>query len=269
MDIIKIENMSFRYNARSQTLKNINLNIKEGSWVSIIGHNGSGKSTLAKLLVGLLKVNSGTIKIEDVILDEKSVSDIRRKVGIVFQNPDNQFVGVSVKHDIAFGLENRQIESSVIREMVLKFSQKVGMDNYLDKSPSDLSGGQKQRMAIAGVLAVNPKIIIFDEATSMLDPEGTKDIVDMLKMLKTEKTLLTITHDLRIAHLSDWVVVIDQGQILLEGKPADVFKETDKLAKARLELPLNLKMIDEINKSPILKDDMKAGVLLWRLNSKI
>ncbi|MCL2522190.1 MAG: energy-coupling factor transporter ATPase [Erysipelotrichales bacterium] len=269
MDIIKIEDMSFRYNSRAQTLKNINLKIKKDSWVSIIGHNGSGKSTLAKLLVGLLKANSGTIKVEDIVLDEKSVSDVRRKIGIVFQNPDNQFVGVSVKHDIAFGLENRQIESSIIRETVLKFSQKVGMNQYLEKSPGDLSGGQKQRMAIAGVLAVEPRIIIFDESTSMLDPEGTKDIVEMLKILKTEKTLVTITHDLNIASLSDWVVVMDQGQIILEGKPADVFKETEKLKQASLELPLGLKVIEEIKKSSILKDNPKAGELLWQLNSKI
>src|SRR5690554_7333248 len=180
MRLIRVENLSFKYSEKYETLKNVSLDIPKGSWVSILGHNGSGKSTLAKLLVGLLKPESGSIYIDDELLTEETVHEVRKKVGIVFQNPDNQFVGVTVRHDIAFGLENMQIPQPEIVERVNKYAELVGMKDYLTKEPFQLSGGQKQRVAIAGALAMHKELIIFDEATSMLDPEGVAEVTSLI-----------------------------------------------------------------------------------------
>ena len=170
MNIIEIKNIHFSYTKNTPVIQDVTLSIKKGEFVCILGHNGSGKSTLAKLIVGLLKVNQGTIEIDGVLLDEESVTELRKKIGIVFQNPDNQFVGVTVKDDIAFGLENRQFERLHMLDLIDVYSKMVGMDGFLDHNPENLSGGEKQRVAIAGVLACNPEVIIFDESTSMLDP---------------------------------------------------------------------------------------------------
>ncbi|MFA7377009.1 MAG: ATP-binding cassette domain-containing protein, partial [Acholeplasmataceae bacterium] len=173
---ISVENLKFSYNSKDEAIKELSFSIEEGKWVCVVGHNGSGKSTLAKLLIGLLKADEGKILIDGLEMNAQNVHDIRKKVGIVFQNPDNQFVGVTVKHDIAFGLENQCVKQEKMVELVDEFSKVVGMNEYLNKEPHQLSGGQKQRVAIAGALAMNQDIMIFDEATSMLDPEGTKEI---------------------------------------------------------------------------------------------
>lgn len=172
VDVLKIKDLSFAYTKEKETIKKVSFSIEEGKYVSIIGHNGSGKSTIAKLILGLLDKKSGSIQIFDMELNEKTVGSIRQLVGIVFQNPDNQFIGATVRDDIAFGLENRQVPHADMDSIIDEFAKTVNMEEFLDKEPSSLSGGQKQRVAIAGVLAMHPKMIIFDEATAMLDPKG-------------------------------------------------------------------------------------------------
>ena len=184
--MIKVNNLNFSYTAKTEALKDVSFEIKKGTFVSILGHNGSGKSTLAKLLVGLLKAKSGDIFIDETKLTEESLHQIRKKIGIVFQNPDNQFVGVTVKHDIAFGLENQNMDQSMMIDKVNKYAGFVGMQDFLDKEPHQLSGGQKQRVAIAGILAMDQDYIILDEATSMLDPEGTRGMIKLIKTLNAE-----------------------------------------------------------------------------------
>lgn len=268
MTAIEINNLSFAYTKKDKAIKNISLTIEEGEWVSIIGHNGSGKSTLSKLIIGLLHANKGEIKIFNVPLNEETLNDCRKRIGIVFQNPDNQFVGVTVRHDIAFGLENLCVERPEMLNLIEEFSTKVGMHEYLDREPHLLSGGQKQRVAIAGILACNSDIIILDEATSMLDPEGVNSVVELFKELKNKyhKTMITITHDLDIAALSDRIIVLKEGSIILEGTPSEVFQEEDKLHEAYLDIPFNLRLFNEVKKDPVLKNKEGLVDLLWELN---
>lgn len=265
--MIKVENLSFSYNGQEEALTNISLNIKKGSWVSIIGHNGSGKSTLAKLLVKLLTAQNGSIYYDDVLLTDKTVKDIRKKVGIVFQNPDNQFVGVTVRHDIAFGLENQCVPTEQMQEKVLEYAKLVNMEEFLAKEPHNLSGGQKQRVAIAGALAMEQEILILDEATSMLDPEGTKDIVALIKKLNKEynKTIITITHDLSFASMSDELIVLKEGKVILKGTPSEVFESVEILQSSNLELPFEVKLYHELKKDPNV--DPKIVEALWEFNS--
>jgi energy-coupling factor transport system ATP-binding protein len=266
--VIKVSDVSFSYNSTDEALKNVSLLIKEGSWVSIIGHNGSGKSTLSKLMVGLLSPSKGDIHIDDLLLNEENLAKIRKKIGIVFQNPDNQFVGVTVKHDIAFGLENQMIEHDEMVKKVDHYAKLVGMQDFLAKEPHHLSGGQKQRVAIAGALAMEQDILILDEATSMLDPEGTKEISDLIKYLNKElnKTIITITHDLEFAKLSDYIIVLKDGEIILEGIPKDVFMEEELLKSSHLELPFGLSLYNELLKDENVSKDLLEA--LWAFNSK-
>ena len=176
MSLIEIKNVDYSYNDTRKAVDGITFDIEKGSYVTIIGHNGSGKSTLAKLITGLLPVKNGSILIDGLEVNEQNISAIRKRLGIVFQNPDNQFIGSTVKDDIAFGLENKQVESADMEGIIGEYAEKVGLTEYLDYEPQNLSGGQKQRVAIAGILAMKPDIIIFDEATSMLDPKGKKEI---------------------------------------------------------------------------------------------
>src|SRR5690554_2581407 len=267
--MIKIKDLSFQYNKKTEAVKNVSLNIKKGSWISIIGHNGSGKSTLAKLLIGLLEADQGEIVIDGIKLSEETKNDVRRKIGIVFQNPDNQFVGVTVKYDIAFGLENQQLSSKEIKEKVLEYARFVGMEEYLDKEPHLLSGGQKQRVAIAGALAMEQDIIILDEATSMLDPKGTKEIVELIKKVNKEmnKTVIMITHDLELANLSDYVYVFKNGSLVLEGNNKKVFSEKEILESSNLELPIALSIYHELANDKNI--DKKLVDTLWELSSKM
>lgn len=264
--MIKVNNLNFSYTAKTEALKDVSFEIKKGTFVSILGHNGSGKSTLAKLLVGLLKAKSGDIFIDETKLTEESLHQIRKKIGIVFQNPDNQFVGVTVKHDIAFGLENQNMDQSMMIDKVNKYAGFVGMQDFLDKEPHQLSGGQKQRVAIAGILAMDQDYIILDEATSMLDPEGTRGMIKLIKTLNAEhqKTIISITHDLSFAALSDELIVLKEGQIILRGKPQDVFLEEEKLKSSNLELPLGVKVYNELKKSGTKNNDLLEA--LWAYN---
>ncbi|MCR1808645.1 energy-coupling factor transporter ATPase [Haploplasma modicum] len=267
--MIKVNNLTFNYNKNTEAIKNISLMVKKGKWISIIGHNGSGKSTFAKLLIGLLLPNEGEIIIDDIVLNEQTVHDIRKKIGIVFQNPDNQFVGSTVKYDIAFGLENQQLSSKEINKLVLEYARFVGMEDYLDKEPHNLSGGQKQRVAIAGALAMQHDIIILDEATSMLDPKGTNEIIDLIKKVnkEKEKTVITITHDLSLANLSDYIFVFKDGNLVLEGSPKEVFKEEEILKSSNLEIPFSLSVYNELAKDE--KVDKKILEALWEYNLKM
>lgn len=265
MSIIEIENLKFRYSNEDRAVNGVSLNIEENEFVCVLGHNGSGKSTLAKLMVGLLKAQSGTIKIKGTELTEETIDDLRHHIGIVFQNPDNQFVGVTVKDDIAFGLENRNYESSRMKELVLQYAKKVSMDKFLDHNPEQLSGGEKQRVAIAGVLAINPDIIIFDEATAMLDPKGVSEIIDIVNELKQYKTVISITHNLNEAKYADRVIVMHQGKIVLNDKPEEVFKHVDLLKLSNLDILDSMKLIEMLEKSNInRKEDLKEA--LWELS---
>ncbi len=239
--IIKIKDLNFAYTNEDQalTLKDINLEIKPGQWVALIGHNGSGKSTLARLIDGLLAAKSGQIQVGSFILNDETVWDVREQIGMVFQNPDNQFVGADVESDIAFGMENRGIDRTEMGRRIKKVLKAVNMEKFAKHEPVKLSGGQKQRVAIAGVLAVQPKVIIFDESTSMLDPEGRQDIVNLMQELnrKGHFTIISITHDIDEASLADRIVVLNDGEIVGDGTPEDIFTQTELLSKLGLELP--------------------------------
>lgn len=268
--LIKVENLNFTYDETKETIKDLSFNIPKGSWVSILGHNGSGKSTLAKLLVGLLKAESGNIYIDDILLTEDTVNDVRKKVGIVFQNPDNQFVGVTVRHDIAFGLENMQVPQKEIVERVEKYAKLVGMEDYLKKEPFQLSGGQKQRVAIAGALAMHKDLIIFDESTSMLDPEGVAEVTSLITKLNQEQqqTIITITHDLDFALKSDYAIILKDGKLMAEGKPSELFLQKELLEQSKLTIPLGLKVYIDVLNDKELKNNKKLVEELWAYNLK-
>ena len=242
---VSIKNVSFGYDKNEEVIRDVILDIPASTYVTIIGHNGSGKSTLAKLIVGLLQPASGDIAIFDEVMDEENLYELRKYLGIVFQNPDNQFVGATVADDIAFGLENRQVPNEEMDSIINDVAKKVGMENFLNKEPINLSGGQKQRAAIAGVLAMNPKIIIFDEATAMLDPRGKKEIRDIIQLMRKENpdlTLISITHDIEEAVASDFIYVMNEGKIVNQGTPKEVFASKEQLEEIKLDLPFFYKL---------------------------
>ena len=272
MSFISINNLTFKYNRKGYVIDDLSLDIEKGEFVCILGHNGSGKSTLAKLIVGLLEPKKGHICVNGLDINEEkdgvmNIDLVRKDMGIVFQNPDNQFVGITVKDDIAFGLENRRVSTEEMIDAVNKYSEKVGMKDFLDRNPEELSGGEKQRVAIAGILAMNTELIIFDEATSMLDPKGVREIIALIKKLKGQKTIISITHNLDEANFADRVIVLNKGKITLDGKPEDVFKEFDKLKEAGLDILNNMKLIDKINNSNIDESNKKViEDALWELS---
>ena len=265
--MINVQNITFSYNGQDEAIKNVSFSIKKGSFVSIVGHNGSGKSTLAKLLVGLLKPTSGSILIDGISINDEQLNEIRKKVGIVFQNPDNQFVGVTVRHDIAFGLENQRIEAEDMEKKVLYYAELVGMQDFLKKEPHQLSGGQKQRVAIASALAMEQDIIIFDEATSMLDPKGVKDMMSIIRKIHAHyhKTILMITHDLRLASYADHMLVMKDGILMKEGNPEVIFQDVALLASTQLLLPFELDIYEKSKKLKFKNDIVEA---LWEFNLK-
>lgn len=253
MEIIKVKDLCFSYDDKIMAVDHVSFSIEEGSYTTIIGHNGSGKSTLAKLLIGLLEKKSGEITIADLPLDEEHLYDIREKVGVVFQNPDNQFIGSTVADDIAFGLENHQVPTEEMQNLIEEFAKKVGMSDFLNSEPTKLSGGQKQRVAIAGVLAMNLNIIILDEATSMLDPKGKVEINELIEQLhkKTNLTIVSITHDMEEVTKSDHVVVLDDGKVKMQGKPSEVLLKEDELIASKLDIPFALKLQKELGNAGI------------------
>ncbi|MBO0445237.1 MULTISPECIES: energy-coupling factor ABC transporter ATP-binding protein [Enterococcus] len=244
--IIELKNIDFNYQPEdaSPALKDVSFSIQQGEWIAIIGHNGSGKSTLAKTINGLLLPASGTINVGGKELNETNVWDIRKMVGMVFQNPDNQFVGSTVEDDVAFGLENQGIPRE---EMVLRVKdalEKVRMASFATREPARLSGGQKQRVAIAGVVALRPDIIILDEATSMLDPEGRDEVIATIKKIKEESnlTVISITHDIDEAANANRILVMKQGKLVSEGTPEKIFSAGTELIQMGLDLPFPEKL---------------------------
>ena len=253
--VIEVKNVTYEYEKDVEALNDVSFSINKGEYVTLIGHNGSGKSTLAKLLCYLLEPTSGEILLNGVKEDEKTVSDIRKTIGIVFQNPDNQFIGSTVEDDIAFGLENRNVEYKKMYDLVHEYARKVHMDAFLNKEPSEISGGQKQRVAIAGILALGLKIIIFDEATSMLDPEGVEDIRKLIFDMKKEDkdlTFISITHDIEEAYYSDRVIILNKGKLFKDGKPEDIFSDCENLTKIGLDIPFVIKVKNSLSKKGIL-----------------
>lgn len=247
---IEVSNLSFSYTEEGNTIQDVSFSIPKGSYTTIIGHNGSGKSTIAKLIIGLLKAQSGTIRILGTELTPETVYDLRSHVGIVFQNPDNQFIGSTVADDIAFGLENQCVPQEDMQALIEKSAASVGMSDFLQAEPTHLSGGQKQRVAIAGILAMTPDIIIFDESTSMLDPQGKASINAQIKRLHDEKniTILSITHDMEEVAQSQHVIVLNHGVVEMEGTPKEVFAQEAMLKKMQLDIPFALKFSKAMQK---------------------
>lgn len=253
-NIITVDHLSFEYNEKTPVFKDLSMAVKAGEWLAVIGQNGSGKSTLAKLIDGLLEFDTGTITVGGLILNYENLAAIRDQIGIVFQNPDNQFVGATVEEDVAFGLENRQVPREQMVKLVEKNLKLVNMWNFKDRIPASLSGGQKQRVAIAGILAVEPQIIILDEATSMLDPLGRQDIIQLIRQLKAERnlTVISITHDINEAALADRVLLLNQGEVVEETTPAQIFEETDKLTHYGLDTPFVVQLAQRLRDQNIL-----------------
>ena len=244
--VISIKNIHFNYQDQDtrEALSDVSLDVYEGEWLAIIGHNGSGKSTLAKMMNGLLEASSGEIYIDGQLLTEDTVYEARRKVGMVFQNPDNQFVGTTVEDDIAFGLENIGMPRD---EMVRKINtslEMVRMTKFKEKEPARLSGGQKQRVAIAGMIALAPKVVILDEATSMLDPQGRFEVISTIQQLHKDKgiTVISITHDLDEAAQADRVLLMEGGKVNRIGKPSEIFEMGTALVDKGLDVPFSEKL---------------------------
>lgn len=280
-NIIEVKNLTFTYpNSDKPIIKDMNFVIREHSWIAIIGHNGSGKSTLTRLLDGLISPDNTTptasIIINGVPLTSDNVWQIRKDIGVVFQNPDNQFVGATVADDVAFGLENREVPREQMLSIVDEALINVNMENFKQMEPENLSGGQKQRVAIAGIIAVKPKIIILDEATSMLDPEGKKDILNLIRSIwKKEKlTIISITHNIDEAEMADQVIVMNDGSIIAQDTPINIFKQTFLIEKSGLDIPFAYKLRDNLISDGIklsnkLDNKKELKEVLWQLNSRM
>ncbi len=262
--LINVENITFEYDVDegSQTvLKDFSVAFEKGCFTAVLGHNGSGKSTLAKLLNGLLQPTKGKVLVEGMdTSDEEHAIDIKRTVGMVFQNPDNQLVATVVDEDVAFGLENLGMKHSEMVKRVDEALASVGMLEFKKSAPHNLSGGQKQRVAIAGIIAMEPKCIVFDEPTAMLDPRGRKEVMEVILRLCREKniTVILITHYMNEAALADRAIVLDKGEIVLDGKPRDVFSEIDILKHAGLDVPQPTELCAMLKKSGL---NLESGVL--------
>ncbi|MGG3571025.1 energy-coupling factor ABC transporter ATP-binding protein [Bacillus gobiensis] len=276
--LITANNITFRYqeNSAKPALDNVSFQVERGKWLAIVGHNGSGKSTLARVLNGLILPDEGEVIVDGLQLTKDSIWAIRKKIGMVFQNPDNQFVGSTVRDDVAFGLENNGVPREDMIERVDWATKQVNMQDFLDQEPHHLSGGQKQRVAIAGVLAARPDLIILDEATSMLDPRGREEVLETVRQLKDKSmvTVISITHDLNEAAKADQIIVMNDGKKYAEGTPDDIFKMDDQLVEIGLDLPFSFRLSRLLKEKgvPLTKDHLTHEGLvdeLWTLQSKI
>ena len=250
--IIDVKNLSFRYKESQEyyDVKDITFHVKRGEWLSIVGHNGSGKSTTIRLIDGLLEAESGEIVIDGQRLTEENVWNIRRQIGMVFQNPDNQFVGATVEDDVAFGLENQGLSRQEMQKRVEEALDLVGMLDFKKREPARLSGGQKQRVAIAGVVALRPAILILDEATSMLDPEGRRELIETVRGIRKDydMTVISITHDLEEVAMSDRVLVMKRGEIESTSSPRELFSRND-LDQIGLDAPFSNQLKNSLSKN--------------------
>ncbi|HEM3601603.1 energy-coupling factor ABC transporter ATP-binding protein [Streptococcus suis] len=276
MNIIEVKNLKYKYNQEDEryTLNDVSFHVKQGEWLSIIGHNGSGKSTTVRLIDGLLEAESGDIYIDGDALTIDNVWNKRRLIGMVFQNPDNQFVGATVEDDVAFGLENQGIPLEEMRSRVDEALELVGMTDFKTREPARLSGGQKQRVAIAGVVALRPKIIILDEATSMLDPEGRLDLIKIVREIKERHgmTVISITHDLDEVALSDRVIVMKNGQVESISTPNELFMRED-LVDLDLDRPFTIELASSLRQTGLdlplrYFTEEELEETLWELISK-
>lgn len=276
-NIIEVKNVSFKYHTDQDnyTLKDVTFHVKQGEWLSIIGHNGSGKSTSVRLLNGLLVPESGNIIVDGELLTEKNVWDIRQKIGMVFQNPDNQFVGATVEDDVAFGLENKGVEHSQMKERVDETLNLVGMSAFKTREPARLSGGQKQRVAIAGAVALRPMIIVLDEATSMLDPKGRLELINTIRSIREDYqlTVISITHDLDEVALSDRVLVMKNGQVESSSTPRELFARGNEILQLGLDIPFTTSLInafreDGFNLEEDYLTEKELENQLWQFISK-
>lgn len=277
-NIITVNNLFFKYdsNQTHYQLENVSFHVKQGEWLSIIGHNGSGKSTIVRLIDGLLEAESGQIIIDGQELTEDNVWELRHKIGMVFQNPDNQFVGATVEDDVAFGLENKGIPLKDMKERVDQALDLVGMSEFKMREPARLSGGQKQRVAIAGAVAMRPQVIILDEATSMLDPEGRLELIRTIRAIrqKYNLTVISITHDLDEVALSDRVIVMKNGKVESTSTPKALFGRGNRLISLGLDVPFTSRLMAELAANGLdigteYLTEKELEEQLWELNLKM
>ena len=278
MSLISLKNIFYRYSQSQEdyVLNDVSLDIEKDEWITLIGANGSGKSTLVKTLNGLNVPEKGTVSIGGLELNEENIWDIRQKVGMVFQNPDNQFVGSTVQDDVAFGLENIGLPREEMITRIDDSLKRVGMEDFKLMEPSRLSGGQKQRVAIAGVLALRPEIIVLDEATSMLDPKGRQEVLNTVKSIKEESkmTVISITHDINEANQADRIFVMNKGKIQYVERPEEIFKLGDELIDLGLTVPFAEQLKNKLAERGLnVPDDYmteeRLVEWLWKYNLKM
>ena len=276
-EMIELRNVTFSYSEEDArpALNNVSLTIQQGEWIAIIGPNGSGKSTLAKTINGLIEANSGEVIIEGIPLNAETVWDVRKKIGMVFQNPDNQFVGSTVQDDVAFGLENVGIPREEMVKRVADAVAAVNMADFMDKEPARLSGGQKQRVAIAGIVALSPDIIILDEATTMLDPEGRHEVIETIQEIKEKEnlTVISITHDIDEAAKANRIFVMEAGQLKRIGTPEEIFSLGKEIIDIGLDIPFPEKLKYQLKRQGLEVPEeylTEEGMVswLWTLLSK-
>jgi energy-coupling factor transport system ATP-binding protein len=273
---IELKEVSFQYEeSMDLALHDLTISFNRKEWVSILGRNGSGKSTFGRLINGLLTPQQGRVIVDGFhTSSEEELWQVRKRVGMIFQNPDHQFVATTVRDDIAFGLENQGIPRDEMISRIEKYSQLIGISHLLDAEPHRLSGGQKQRVAIAGIIALEPDLIIFDEATSMLDPSGRKDVMKTMKMLHDRgMAIMTITHDMEEAVMAERVLIFENGQIKADGPPKEVFQSSEQLEAAGLKVPFSVRLAHELEQKGICFEllPLTEGELvqaLWTYHSK-
>lgn len=277
LNLVEVHDLTFTYrDAKAPALKSVSFALPAGSWTAVLGPNGSGKSTLTRLLDGLLWPDSdqSRISIAGQLLNRKTVWQLRQQIGIVFQNPDNQFVGATVSDDVAFGLENQNVPAAQMQAKIDQALQAVKMENYAGVEPAHLSGGQKQRVALAGIIALRPRLLILDEATAMLDPQGRATVIKVIKQLRQtyQLTVLSVTHDANEAALADQVLVLVKGQLEATGTPAELFEQTELLNQLGLKAPFVIDLKNRLAAQGIsiptrIATEQDLVNYLWQLSS--